>query len=61
MLHSLTVWASQDMSEQLFDFNGHYVLVTVNDMKKIPLGNTLKEAKKKLRKIGRADIAKQLR
>ncbi|WP_094604563.1 hypothetical protein SPSIL_048990 [Sporomusa silvacetica DSM 10669] len=56
-----TIWVNGDMSEQIADFNGEYVLVTTQDMKKILLGKTLEEAKEKLKEIGRYDIAAQLR
>ncbi|SDD87814.1 hypothetical protein [Sporomusa acidovorans] len=56
-----TIWVNGDMSEQIADFNGEYVLITTGDMKKILLGKTLEDAKKKLQEIGRHDIAAQLK
>ena len=56
-----TIWVNGDMSEQIADFNGQYVLITTNDMKKIVLGKTLEEAREKLKEIGRHDIANQLK
>ncbi len=56
-----TIWVNGDMSEQIADFNGYYVLITTNDMKKIVLGKTLEEAREKLKEIGRPDIANQLK
>lgn len=56
-----TIWVSGDMSEQINDFNGEYVLITMSDMKKISLGNSLDTAKEKLTELGRYDIVKQLR
>lgn len=56
-----TLWVSGDMSEQIADFNGQYVLITTIDMKKTVLGKTLEEAREKLKEIGRHDIANQLK
>lgn len=56
-----TIWVNGDMSEQIADFNGQYVLITTNDMKKIVLGKTLEEAREKLKEIGRPEIANQLK
>ncbi len=56
-----TIWVNGDMSEQINDFNGEYILITMQDMQKVPLGNTLDATRKKLVKIGRADIAEQLK
>ncbi|MBP2637544.1 MAG: hypothetical protein H6Q72_3451 [Firmicutes bacterium] len=56
-----TIWVSGDMSEQISDFNGEYVLITTKDMKKVLLGKTLEEAREKLQEIGRHDIAAQLK
>lgn len=56
-----TIWVNGDMSEQIADFNGQYVLIITQDMTKILLGKTLEEAKEKLKEIGRYDIAEQLR
>ncbi len=56
-----TIWVNGDMSEQIADFNGEYVLITIQDMKKIMLGKTLEAAREKLKEIGRYDIAAQLK
>ena len=56
-----TIWVNGDMSEQIADFNGEYVLITTQDMQKIVLGKTVEEAKEKLKEIGRYDIAAQIR
>lgn len=56
-----TIWVNSDMSEQIADFNGQYVLITTQDMQKVLLGRTLEEAREKLIEIGRQDIAAQLR
>ena len=56
-----TIWVNSDMSEQIADFNGEYVLITTSDMKRISLGKTLEEALEKLKEMGRHDIAAQLR
>ena len=37
-----TIWVNSDMSEQIADFNGEYVLITTQDMKKTMLGDTSK-------------------
>ena len=55
-----TIWVSTDMSEQINDFNGEYILITISDMKRIPLGSTLDAAKEKLKELGRYDIVDQL-
>lgn len=55
-----TIWVSGDLSEQVIDFNGEYILVTISDMKRIPLGRTLEIAKEKLKELGREDIIAQL-
>jgi len=54
------IWINNDKSEQMSYFNNEYVLITITDMKKISLGETLEEAKEKLKEIGRYDIYKQL-
>lgn len=54
------IWVSSDKSEQMAHFNSEYVLITISDMQRIPLGETLEEAKEKLKEIGRYDIYKQL-
>lgn len=56
-----TIWVSGDMSEQISDFNGQYVLITTQDMKKVMLGKTLEAMREKLIEIGRYDIAAQLK
>ncbi|WP_094607010.1 hypothetical protein SPSIL_048660 [Sporomusa silvacetica DSM 10669] len=56
-----TIWVNSDMSEQIADFNGEYILITTQDMKKTTLGKTLEEAREKLKEIGRYDIVAQLR
>jgi len=61
MSSGANIWVSRDMSEQISDFNGEFILITMSDMKRIPLGETLEEAIKKLKEIGRADIADQLK
>ncbi len=55
-----TIWMNGDMSEQINDFNGEYILITISDMKRISLGSTLAAAKEKLKELGRGDIAEQL-
>lgn len=54
------IWISNDKSEQVVYFNNEYVLITIVDMKKISLGETLESAKEKLKEIGRYDIYKQI-
>jgi len=54
------IWINGDRSEQVIFFNNEYVLVTITDMKKISLGETLEQAKEKLQEIGRSDICQQL-
>ncbi|WP_378953845.1 hypothetical protein [Pelosinus sp. sgz500959] len=54
------IWVNSDKSEQIAYFNNEYVLITITDMKKISLGETVEGAKEKLKEIGRCDIAKQL-
>jgi hypothetical protein len=63
MSSAATIWTSGDMSEQIGDYNGEFILITTatKNMKKVSLGNTLEEAQKKLIELGRYDIAKQLR
>lgn len=56
-----TIWVNSDMSEQIADFNGEFVLITTSDMKRTPLGRTLQEAIETLQEMGRHDIAAQLR
>lgn len=54
------IWVNSDKSEQMAYFNNEYVLITISDMKRISLGETLEDAKEKLKEIGRYDIYKQL-
>lgn len=54
------IWLNGDKSEQIVYFNNEYVLIAITDMKKISLGETLEDAKEKLKEIGRYDIYKQL-
>jgi len=54
------IWINSDKSEQLAYFNNEYVLITITDMKKVSLGDTLEKAKEKLKEIGRYDIYQQL-
>lgn len=61
MAGAQTIWVSSDMSEQVADFNGEYVLITISDMKKTSLGRTLEEAKEKLKELGRHEVVAQLR
>ena len=61
MASGANVWVSTDMSEQISDFNGEFILITMSDMKKTVLGKTLEEAVEKLKEIGRYDIAAQLK
>lgn len=56
-----TIWVNGDMSEQVSDFNGEYVLISTTDMKRISLGKTLADAREKLNDLGRQDIAQQLK
>lgn len=56
-----TIWVNGDMSEQISDYNGQYILVLMNSMQKILLGNSLEAAREKLVEIGREDIAKQIK
>lgn len=54
------IWINNDKSEQVVYFNNEYVLITIMDMKKISLGETLESAKEKLKEMGRYDIYKQI-
>lgn len=54
------IWLNGDKSEQIVYFNNEYVLIAITDMKKISLGETLEDAKEKLKEIGRYDIYNQL-
>ena len=60
MAGAVIIWLNGDKSEQIAYFNNEYVLITITDMKKIPLGATLEDAQEKLKEIGRYDIYKQL-
>lgn len=55
------IWINGDKSEQIALFNNEYVLITMVDMKKISLGETLDQAKEKLKDIGRYDIYQQIK
>jgi|GEM_PF-1311785 len=55
------IWVNGDMSEQISDFNGEYVLILTADMKRISLGKTLADAREKLNELGRQDIVQQLK
>ena len=61
MSSGANIWVSRDLSEQISDFNGEFILITMTDMKKITLGETLEKAIEKLKEIGREDIAQQLK
>ncbi|MGL5511802.1 MAG: hypothetical protein ACRDBM_01000 [Sporomusa sp.] len=61
MAGGLTIWVNSDMSEQISDFNGEYVLILTTDMKRISLGKTLADAREKLNELGRQDIVQQLK
>ncbi|MBP2658791.1 MAG: hypothetical protein H6Q69_1823 [Firmicutes bacterium] len=54
------IWVNGDKSEQITYFNNEYVLITIIDTKKISLGETLEDAKEKLKEIGRYDIYKEI-
>lgn len=54
------VWISGDMSEQIVDSNGDYLLIKLSNMQATLLGKTLEEAKEKLYILGRYDIIKEL-
>ena len=54
------IWINSDKSEQIVYFNHEYVLITITDMKKTSLGETLENAKEKLKEIGKYDIYKEL-
>ncbi|MDF2568849.1 MAG: hypothetical protein K0R55_453 [Sporomusa sp.] len=56
-----TIWVNGDMSEQIADFNGEYVLITTSNMQRLSLGKTLEDAREKLIEIGRSDIADHLK
>lgn len=61
MAGASVIWVNSDMSEQISDFNNEYVLITISNKQRISLGKTLEDAIKKLKEIGRDDIAMQLR
>ncbi|SMC82140.1 hypothetical protein [Sporomusa malonica] len=54
------IWMSRDLLEQIVDCNGEYVLTKAGTTKVTQLGQTVTEAKEKLKNIGRADIVTQL-
>ncbi|HWR41831.1 hypothetical protein [Sporomusa sp.] len=54
------IWMSRDMLEQIVDSNGEYVLTKAGTTQVTQLGQTVTEAKEKLKRIGRADIVTQL-
>lgn len=54
------IWVNGDKSEQIAYFNNEYILITIIDTKKILLGETLEDAKEKLKEIGRYDIYKEI-
>ncbi|GMB00072.1 hypothetical protein [Pelosinus sp. IPA-1] len=56
MAGAVIIWANGDKSEQIVYFNNEYVLITITDMKRISLGETLEDAKEKLKEIDRYDI-----
>jgi len=60
MAGAVIIWANDDKSEQLVNFNNDYVLITIADMKRTSLGATLAAAKEKLKELGRFDIYQQL-
>lgn len=61
MAGALIIWVNDDKSEQIAYFNNEYVLITIIDMKRIVLGETLEDAKEKLKEIGRYDIYKEIK
>lgn len=62
MASGANVWVSRDLSEQISDFNGEFVLITTNaNMRKTVLGKTLEEAIEKLKELGRYDIVAELK
>ena len=60
MAGAAIIWVSGDKSEQIAYFNNEYVLITINDMKRVSLGETLGDTKEKLKEIGRYDIYKEI-
>lgn len=54
------IWINSDKSEQVVYFNNEYVLITIVDMKKVSLGETLEIAKENLKDLGRYDIYQQI-
>jgi hypothetical protein len=56
MAGAVIIWANDDKSEQIVYFNNEYILITITDMKRISLGETLEDAKEKLKEIDRYDI-----
>jgi hypothetical protein len=61
MAGAVSIWVNSDKSEQIAYFNNEYVLITITDMKRISLGETLENAKEKLKEIGRYDIYKEIK
>ncbi|EIW18333.1 MULTISPECIES: hypothetical protein [Pelosinus] len=60
MAGALIIWINSDKSEQIAYFNNEYVFITITDMKRVVLGETLEDAKEKLKEIGRHDIYKEI-
>lgn len=54
------IWMSNNMLEQILDDNGEYVLRKAGTSQETSLGETVAQAKDKLRKLGRTDIVSQL-
>lgn len=54
------IWVSGDKSEQIAYFNNEYVLITITDIKKISLGETMEDMKETLKEIGRYDIYEEI-
>lgn len=54
------IWMSEDMLEQIVACNGEYILTKVGATQETQLGQTVTEAKHKLRRMGRFDIITQL-
>ncbi|AIF54102.1 hypothetical protein [Pelosinus sp. UFO1] len=61
MAGAVIIWANDDKSEQIVYFNNEYILITITDMKRISLGETLEDAKEKLKEIDRYDIYKEIK
>lgn len=54
------IWMSEDMLEKIVTDNGEYILTKVGTTHETQLGQTVVEAKDKLKKLGRSDIATQI-